>query len=411
MRILVLNVGSSSLKSCIFELAHGLPELPPEPTWQAHIDWSKGPRTGKLSVRSSQGLSATKKRLTNARAVIRSMLESLWSGSTKVVGGPAEIDIVGHRVVHGGHDYQHATRITAKVKATIARLAVLAPVHNRADLIGIETVEQVFGDVPQVAVFDTAFHSQLPPAAAIYPIPYEWYERGIRRYGFHGISHRYCAERTAQVLGRALKSLRLITCHLGNGCSLAAIRYGRSVDTTMGFTPLEGLMMGNRSGSIDPGILTYWLRKRAYSADQLEQVLNQRSGLLGVSGVGSDMRQVLAAVAQGHRRAKLAFDVYVHRLRSYLGAMLATLGRLDAVAFTGGVGENCAALRAAACQPFQFLGLRLDASKNAKSPADEDVAAADSSVRAVVVRAREEWAIARECWALARRRTARLRSS
>ncbi|MBC8123813.1 MAG: acetate kinase, partial [Gemmatimonadaceae bacterium] len=324
-----------------------------------------------------------------------------WSGETQVVSHPLEIGAVGHRVVHGGEQYRESTRITSEVRAEIERLSAFAPLHNPASLEGIEAIEQVLQSVPQVAVFDTAFHSQLPLAAAVYPGPYEWFTEGIRRYGFHGISHAYCAQRTAAILGRDLGSLRLIICHLGNGCSLAAIRDGRSVDTTMGFTPLEGLMMGSRSGSVDPGLLLYLMR-RGCSVDELEQVLNKSSGLLGISGRSSDMRQILEAIQAGDERAQLAFDLYIHRLRASIGSMLANLGGLDALVFTAGVGENSAAVRAAACTGLEFLGLKLDPQKNASSPVDLDIATADSAIRVLVVRTQEDWAIARECLRLTR---------
>jgi len=287
------------------------------------------------------------------------------------------------------------------VKAAIGRLCELAPAHNPASLEGIVAIEQILGAVRQVAVFDTAFHAQMPEATAVYPGPYEWLEQGIRRYGFHGISHQYCAGRAAEILGRDLKDLRLITCHLGNGCSLAAVRAGCSIDTTMGFTPLEGLMMGSRSGSIDPGLLLHLLRQPNYSLDQLDHLLNQESGLRGISGLSSDLREVLAAMGRGDSRARLAFDVYVHSLRAHIGAMLASLGGVDALAFTAGVGEHAASVRAAACEAFAFLGMKLDSEKNARSPLYSDIATADSKVRVLVIHAEEDWAIASECWKLA----------
>jgi acetate kinase len=259
--------------------------------------------------------------------------------------------------------------------------------------------------VPQIAVFDTGFHRMMPLSAATYPVPYEWFEQGIRRYGFHGINHQYCAQRAAQLLGKKLNSLKLVTCHLGNGCSLAAIREGRSADTTMGFTPLEGLMMGTRSGSVDPGILTYLMRQRQLSGQQLDEILNQKSGLLGISGISSDMRQIITAGKKGHERAKLALDIYIHRLRSGIGAMIAVLGGIDALVFTAGIGENSPEVRAAVCENFAFLDLRLDQVKNAESPLDEDISALDATVRILVIHAQEDWMIARECWNLVRTAT------
>jgi acetate kinase len=293
---------------------------------------------------------------------------------------PAGALSVGHRVVHGGQEYEQSTFVTEKVKAAIGRLCELAPAQNPANLEGIVAMGQILGAVRQVAVFDTAFHAQMPESTAIYPGLYEWLNQGIRRYGFHGTSHKYCAGRVAQILDRDLKDLRLITCHLGNGCSLAAVRGGIGVDTTMGFTPLEGLMMGSRSGSIDPGLLLHLLRQPDCSVDQLDRILNLESGLKGISGLSNDMREILAAMGRGNSRAQLAFDMYVHSLRSHIAAMLASLGGLDALAFTAGIGEHAAAVRAAACETFAFLGLKLDSEKNTQSRLDWDIAAPDSAV-------------------------------
>ena len=291
-----------------------------------------------------------------------------------------------------------STLLTPEVETVIEDLVSLAPAHNPAALAGIRVAHELFGSAPQVAVFDTAFHATLPGAAAIYPGPYRWAEEGIRRYGFHGVSHAYAAGRAAQILDRPLASLKLITCHLGNGCSLAAVQGGKSVDTTMGFTPLEGLMMGTRSGTLDPGLLLYLLREKGYTAGELNRVLNSESGLKGLSGVSGDLREVSAAAAAGNPRAALALSVYVHRIRFYVGAMLASLGGLDALVFTGGVGEHSAFIRREVCAAFAFLGVRLDESKNEASPVDMDVAAADAPVRVLVVHAQENWAIAQSCW-------------
>lgn len=290
--------------------------------------------------------------------------------------------------------------INEDVKKAIAQLATLAPVHNPAAVEGIEAIEQSLGDVKQVAVFDTGFHATIPDAAAIYPGPYEWVEQGIRRYGFHGISHQYCAQRAADILGRDLASLKLINCHLGNGCSLAAIQNGRSIDTTMGFTPLDGLMMGSRSGSIDPGILIYLLRQSNYSAESLDYVLNKSSGLRGISGISSDLPEVIAAIAQGNYRAQLAWDMYVHRLRAGIGSMLASLGGLDVLVFTAGVGEKSPGIRQAVSEGFGFLGLKIDPQKNQQNPVDIDITTPESTIRVLVIHTQEDWAIAQQCWLL-----------
>ncbi|MEG4245171.1 acetate kinase [Microcoleus sp. MON2_D6] len=401
MKILVLNAGSSSQKSCLYELNDVLPDRPLEPLWEAQIDWTHQQGIAELKVKTAKGDRLEEEFASESRQdAISRMLESLWKGKTQTINDLNEIDIVGHRVVHGGQDYQQSTLISPDVKQAIARLSVFAPVHNPVNLEGIEAIEKILPNVPQVAVFDTAFHAQLPPAAFVYPGPYEWLENGIRRYGFHGISHQYCARRAADILGRDLADLRLISCHLGNGCSLAAIRGGWSVDTTMGFTPLEGLMMGSRSGSIDPGILIHLLKQSDFTAEKLDGILNRNSGLKGISGVSSDLRQIGDAIAQGNQRAQLALDIYIHRLRAGIGAMLASLGGLDALIFTAGVGENSALVRAAACEAFGFIGLKLDGDKNQQSPIDQDIAAVDSAVKILVIHTQEDWEIARECWKL-----------
>jgi acetate kinase len=410
LKVLVLNSGSSSQKSCLYEIGDALPSDPPACAWEGKVEW--GEDEAQYSIRNARGVSVKDRTSTSARGeAIKRLLETLWSGNAKAISGPSEIDVVGHRVVHGGPNYFEPAIVTPEVKSAIEKVSVFAPLHNRAELEGMEIVAKMLGVVPQVAVFDTGFHHQMPLAAATYPGPYEWFEQGIRRYGFHGINHQYCAERAAQLLGKNLNSLKLVTCHLGNGCSLAAIREGRSVDTTMGFTPLEGLMMGTRSGSVDPGILTYLMRQRHALDEELDDVLNKRSGLLGISGISGDMREVLAAMRNGHEpakkeRAQLAFDMYIHRLRRGIGAMVAVLGGIDALVFTAGVGENAQEVRSATCENFGFIDLRLNPVKNAQSPleGDTDISAADAAVRVLVIHAQEDWMIARKCWKLVGKR-------
>jgi acetate kinase len=399
MKILVLNSGSSSQKSALYEISGALPEQPPAPAWEGQIEWAGD--QADMQAQNSQGAHLKDRVKVASRAsAIDQLLDTLWNGKLGVISAPSEIDVVGHRIVHGGRDFEKATPISPEVKSAIARMSVFAPLHNRAELEGIDIIEKHLGAVLQVAVFDTGFHSRLPESAAVYPGPYDWLTQGIRRYGFHGINHQYCAERSAQFLGRNLPSLKLVTCHLGNGCSLAAIRGGRSIDTTMGFTPLEGLMMGTRSGSVDPGILTYLLRQGPLTGEQLDDLLNTESGLLGISGISSDMRQIVAAMKAGHPRAKLAFDIFVHRLQTGIGAMIAALGGIDALVFTAGIGENSPEVRAAACANFAFLGLKLDPAKNSQSPLDQEISRSDAAVRVFIVHAQEDWAIARDCWRL-----------
>ncbi len=410
MKILVLNSGSSSQKSCLYEIRNTLPVQPPVPAWEGKIEWDGD--QAEVQVRNAQGANLKDRvKMESRRHAIEHLLDTLWSGEARVVAAPSEIEVVGHRVVNGGQEYEEATVITPEVKAAIARMSVFAPLHNHAELEGIDLIEKRLGSVLQVAVFDTGFHRRMPQPAVVYAGPYEWLAQGIRRYGFHGINHQYCAERAAQLLGRNLGALKLVTCHLGNGCSLAAIRNGRSVDTTMGFTPLEGLMMGTRSGSLDPGILTYLMRQGQSTGQQLDELLNMKSGLLGISGISSDMRQIVTAMRDGHSRARLAFDIFVHRLRSSMGAMIAVLGGIDALVFTAGIGENSPEVRAAACDNFGFLGAKLDPAKNAQSPPDQEISRFDSAVRVLIVRAQEDWAIARECQRLASTRIGGLSSA
>ncbi len=401
MKILVLNSGSSSQKVCLYDLGETLPDNPPAWLWDAKVEWDTGFAT--IVIRNSAG-AIQQDRLQGSSRVkaIEHLLGNLWSGQTRVLSSVAEIDVVGHRIVHGGPQYEEPVLITPEVTSGIAEASVFAPLHNRAELEGVGIIEKLLGLVPQVAVFDTGFHRKMPLPAVVYPGPYDWFKAGICRYGFHGINHQYCAGRAAQLLHASLDSLKLVTCHLGNGCSLAAIRDGHSIDTTMGFTPLEGLMMGTRSGSVDPGILTYLMREGQVDGREMDEVLNQRSGLLGISGVSGDMRHILTAIKQGSQRAQLAFDIYIHRLQASIGAMVAVLGGIDALVFSAGVGENSPEVRLATCNNMGFLGLKLDAARNAKPSLDSDIATQDSLVRILVIRAQEDWAVARECWRLIR---------
>jgi acetate kinase len=360
VRILVINGGSSSFK-CWYG------EMPGD-----HVLWSKQ---------------------LGAESELEPALKSLLAEYP-------QIDVVGHRIVHGGPVYRESTALTPEVRKAIAEQVEFAPAHNRFELEAVQTVDRIVGpDVLQIAVFDTGFHKTLEPAAYVYPGPYSWLEDGVRRYGFHGINHQYCAARAVSMLpGRDPASLKLIICHLGNGASLAAVKGGKSVDTTMGFTPLEGLMMGTRSGSIDPGILVYLIRHRGYTAEQLDQILNKESGLLGVSGISGDMRKIKEGIAAGNARAQLAFDVYIHRLLRELGGMLAVLGGVDALIFTAGVGENSPPVRERVGERLAFLGLKIDSSLNNEPKLDQDIATADSAVRVLVIRANEESQIAIECY-------------
>jgi acetate kinase len=305
------------------------------------------------------------------------------------------IEAVGHRVVHGGPRYTNSVRIDSDVVDYLRTIIDLAPLHLPAALAGISAVGRALPGVPAVACFDTAFHSTMPAAAATYAIPREWRERyGIRRYGFHGFSHEYAARIAAQLLGRLSTDLRVVTCHLGAGASLAAVSGGRSVDTTMGFTPMEGLVMSTRSGSVDPGLLLWLERHAGLTEPELNYALDQRSGLLGLAGTG-DMRELLTRVSAGDEDARLAFDVYVHRLRAGIASMAAAMAGLDALVFTGGVGENAPAVRAATAAGIRFLGVEIDPALNAKAAGDVDVSAGRAAVRTFVIHAHEDLEVAR----------------
>jgi acetate kinase len=304
---------------------------------------------------------------------------------------------VGHRVVHGGALLTESARVTPAVRAAIARVAEYAPAHNAAALSLMTAATRLFGErVPQVAVFDTAFHQTMAPAAFTYPGPHAWLEQGIRRFGFHGINHQFVSHRARRLLRR--EELRVVSCHLGSGCSLAAVRDGRSVDTTMGFTPLDGLPMARRSGAIDPGILIHLLRHGGYTTDALDHLLNHDSGLAGLSGTDGDMRAVLAAADADDDRARLALDVFVHRVGQGIAAMAASMGGVDTVVFTGGVGEHAPRVRADVCGSLAFLGVAIDVALNTACTGEANVsAAADSQTQVLVIPAQENWMVAREC--------------
>ncbi|MEQ1886580.1 MAG: acetate/propionate family kinase [Bryobacteraceae bacterium] len=407
--ILVLNAGSSSLKASVYRLGEVLSSTDPLPAiWSARAQWtelsgdiardvaSDIARDVAVDIRGAVEEKHTW-RISSVAELFDKLLESLWSGPNAQLTSANEIDCIGHRIVHGGARFQQSVRITPEVLAAIKEATVWAPQHNRLGLEGVAAVERAFGpDAMQIGVFDTAFHHSLPEESYVYPGPYEWLEKGIRRYGFHGISHQYATTRAAHLLGRDLRSLRVISCHLGNGCSLAALKDGVCVDTTMGFTPLEGLMMGSRSGTVDPGILIHLLRQ-GMSVDDVDAMLHHRSGLAGISGVSSDLREVTAAAENGNMRAQLALKIYAHRLRFHLGGLIAGLGGVDLVVFTGGVGENSPALRSAVCGGMTYCGLTLNEQQNASLQGDGEVSAADSKVRVMVVKSREEWQIALEC--------------
>ncbi len=326
---------------------------------------------------------------------LKKLLQTLHDGPTKVIESLNDVKCIGHRVVHGGSLFLKPVLIDESVKEEIKKLIPLAPLHNSVNLEGIELMERLFPGVPQIAVFDTAFHLTMSEVVKTYPIPFKWKEKGIQRYGFHGISHQYCAERVQKLFltdGRSC-GFKMINCHLGNGSSLCAIQDGKSVDTTMGMTPMEGLMMGTRSGSIDPGIMLYLLREEHFSHQDLDELLNFESGLKGICGL-SDMREIKA---RDDFPAKLALDMFVYRLKYYIGALAATLNGLDLLCFTGGIGENDAAIRERVCEGLGYSGINLDKQKNRNCAGDQEISVIDSKVKVVVVDTQEEWMIARAC--------------
>jgi acetate kinase len=387
MNVLVLNAGSSTVKFTLLESGGEAVLL------DGTADWSSRPAT--VTVRRPGAAPVETPLPAEGHGdAARHLLEKLARDEAGVLG---EISAVGHRVVHGGQFFRAGVRVDASVKQRIRELSELAPLHNPVAAEVIDAAEAAWPGVPHVACFDTAFHGTIPPEARTYPLPQSWTDGwGLRRYGFHGLSHAYCADRAARMLGRGPDGLRVVICHLGNGCSVTAVRDGKSVDTSMGFTPLEGLMMGTRSGSVDPGLLLYVLRDKGVKPDDLDRVLNKESGLAGVSGVAGDMRQVLEASAAGNANARLALGVYVHRLRHTIGGMAATLGGVDALVFTAGIGERAVPVRAAACEGLRFLGLELDGAANAACRPDADVAAKGSPCRILVIATREDVTILRE---------------
>ena len=394
MNVLVINAGSSSLKYQLLNpatgalLAKGLCE-------RIGID---GKFTYKPQLEGKEAIKAADVAMPTHNEAIAAVLNALVDEKNGVIGSMKEIDAVGHRVVHGGEKFAKSVVITDEVMAAIEECNPLAPLHNPANIIGIKACQQLMPGVPMVAVFDTAFHQTMPPVAYTYAIPYEYYENDkVRRYGFHGTSHKYVASRAADMLGKPIESLKLISCHLGNGSSVTAIDGGKSIDTSMGFTPLAGLPMGTRSGDLDPAVVECIANNEHLSPSETLNVLNKKSGLLGLSGVSSDMRDVRSAAAEGNEMAKVTLNIWAYRIRKYIGAYAAAMGGLDAIIFTAGIGENDGEGRADVLKGLEFLGVKLDAEKNAKVRGVEaEISAPDSKVKVWVIPTNEELAIARD---------------
>ena len=391
MKVLVVNCGSSSLKYQLFNmedesvLAKGLVErigiegsiLNHQPTGKA-----KFPLTADIK---------------NHNIAIKMVLDALTDKEHGVVASIDEIDAIGHRVVHGAEKFSDSVLITPAVMDALEEFVELAPLHNPPNISGINACAEVMPNVPQVGVFDTAFHQTMPKHAFLYGLPYEAYEKyGVRRYGFHGTSHKYVSQRVAELMGQHMSNLRIITCHLGNGASIAAVKNGKSIDTSMGFTPLQGLVMGTRCGDIDPAIITYLMKKLSMSPEKIDTYLNKKSGVLGISGVSSDFRDLEDASAKGNERAQLAIDVFAYTVRKYIGSYAAAMGGVDAIVFTAGLGENSVHMRDYICNGLEFLGTRIDHTRNNVRGQEQEISVEGSKVKIFVVPTNEELVIARD---------------
>ncbi|MEL7567465.1 MAG: acetate kinase, partial [Dehalobacterium sp.] len=337
----------------------------------------------------------------NHSVAIQLVIDALTNPEYGVISTMKEIDAVGHRTVHGGSTFTESTLIDEYVVREMEKLVTIAPLHNPPGILGIKACQELMPDVPQVAVFDTAFHQTMPESSYIYGLPYEYFEKyGIRRYGFHGTSHRYVSQRVAELMGEPIEDLKIITCHLGNGSSIAAIDKGKVMDTTMGFTPLEGLMMGTRSGNVDPAIIKFIMEKENLSIKEVDELLNKKSGFLGVSGVSSDLRNVEEAAAAGNHRAQLAIDMFYQKIIRFIGAFVAEINGADVIVFTAGIGENSIEMREAVCSRLEFLCLFLDPEANKVRGQEREITRPGSKVRAFVIPTNEELMIARDTVAL-----------
>lgn len=400
MNVLVLNAGSSSLKYQLINV-------------ETHEVLAKGicERVGSAEAFHKHGIDENEvvidTPMPDHNAAMALVLEALTSGPTKAIDSLDDIDAVGHRVVQGGKYFDRSVLIDDDVVAKIDELAELAPLHNKAALMGIEACREQMSGKPMVAVFDTSFFQTIPPKAYMYPLPYELYEKhAIRKYGAHGTSHRYIAERAAAFMDEPLEDLKLITCHLGNGCSISAIDHGVAVDTSMGLTPLDGLMMGTRCGAIDPAIVPFIMEKENLTAAEVNDLMNKKSGLLGISGISNDLRSVRQASEEGDERAQLAYDMYSNSAKKYIGQYIAVMGGVDAIVLTAGVGENCDKMRRMIFAGLQPLGIKIDLEKNRKGLRGErEISTDDSEVRIVIIPTDEEYMIARDTYQLVKEGT------
>ncbi|MDD6281427.1 MAG: acetate kinase [Bacteroidales bacterium] len=392
MKILVLNCGSSSVKYKLIDTA--------DDNVLAEGGVEKiGLPDGFLKYKLDDGSKAIRELgLVDHKGAVKAVLDILTDPELGCIKSYDEIQAVGHRIVHGAEKFSKSVLLTDEVLQQVKDCYDLAPLHNPANVVGVEAVEEILPGVPQVGVFDTAFHQTMPAKSYMYALPYKFYkEDGVRRYGFHGTSHRYVSQRVCEILGVDITKQKIITCHVGNGGSITAVLYGKSVDTSMGLTPTEGLVMGTRVGDVDPGALVYIMKKHHIDADQLQKIINKESGVLGVTGVSSDMRDLENAVKAGDERAKLALEMYEQRIVKFIGAYAAEMGGVDIIVFTGGVGENQTGLRADVCRPLAFMGVMLDENVNAVTRGTEtEISTPDSKVKVVVVPTDEELMIARD---------------
>jgi acetate kinase len=396
MNIFIINSGSSSIKYQLFKM----PNTKPICTGLVErIGLENSIITHKLLNGDEEKIIRKTMDLVDHEAGLQQVAQLLTDKEVGVIQDPQEIEAVGHRVVHGGETFASTTMITKEVKAEIKKLFSLAPLHNPANYLGIEVAEKIFTKAMQIAVFDTAFHQTMPPVAYRYAIPQSFYsERGIRAYGFHGTSHKYVTAKTQEYLKN--EKAKIITIHLGNGCSMTAVKAGVSIDTSMGFGPLNGLIMGTRSGDIDPSIIFHLVNQLGYSLDQVNNLLNKQSGMLGLTGF-SDMRDILKAIAAGNEQAELAYDMYAYRIKKYIGSYAAVLNGLDAIVFTAGVGENDCAIRQMICSEMDFLGIKLDEDKNkVRSASLREINTEDAPVKILVVPTNEELEIVEQCFEL-----------
>jgi acetate kinase len=394
MKVLVINAGSSSVKYHLYQ-------MPQAEVLARGVVERIGEETSNLSHFFQSKTHTAQTKVEDVGSGMELILETLVSRDVGVIQSISEIGAVGHRVVHGGEEFTGSVIIDEKVIASVKKFADLAPLHNPPNLAGIQAVQRKLPDAKQVACFDTAFHTTIPKIAYMYGLPYELYEKyGVRRYGFHGISHRYVARRAAAIMGRGKYDINAVTCHLGNGCSVAAVKQGRSVDTSMGFTPLEGVPMGTRCGDLDPAILFY-LADKGYDVKSLKTLCNKKSGLLGISGVSNDVRNLEELAKKGNTRAKLAIDIFCYRIKKYIGAYCAVLDKVDAVVFTGGIGENAVFLRQQICTGLTQIGIQLDRAANQAAIAKEtEINTKGSRVKVFVIPTNEQAAIANDTYEL-----------